>query len=338
MPGSLMTTATIDNWGLTGHRWAVDLLRRHVANGEARHAYLFAGPPGVGRRTLALRFARALNCTNPPAPGEFCGTCRDCRQIEAMQHPDLSVVQAEYQGGVLKVDQVRSVQHMLSLRPYQSAYRVALFLRFQEANASAQNALLKTLEEAPPYAILLLTADAPEQLLPTIVSRCEVMRLRPSNADEVQSMLVGSGVESARAGMIGHISAGRPGYAARLVSEPGLLKARQERLEEMNRLLRSTRVEKFAHALVLAKDKDAMRQALTFWLSFWRDVMLKAADASVPIANVDYGPQIEELASRLGFEAACRIVRDLELGIQRLERNINARLLAEVLLLGWPKV
>src|SRR5512138_2202202 len=127
-----------DNWSLTGHRWAVDLLRRHVANGEARHAYLFAGPPGVGRRSLALRFAQALNCTDPPAPGEFCGKCRDCRQIQSMQHPDLAVVEAEAEGSMLKVNQVRAVQHALSLKPYQSKYRVALFLRFQEANANAQ--------------------------------------------------------------------------------------------------------------------------------------------------------------------------------------------------------
>ena len=118
------------NWNLVGHSWAVDLLRRHVANGEARHAYLFSGPPGLGRRTLAVHLAQALNCTNPPAPGEFCGECRDCRQIAAMQHPDLAVVQAETEGGTLKVDQVRAVQHSLSLKPYQSKYRVALFLRF----------------------------------------------------------------------------------------------------------------------------------------------------------------------------------------------------------------
>jgi len=99
-----------DNWNLLGHDWAVDMLRRHIVTGEARHAYLFAGPPGLGRRSLALAFAQALNCTNPPAPGEFCGQCRDCKQIAAQKHPDLAVVQAENEGGVLKVEQVREVK------------------------------------------------------------------------------------------------------------------------------------------------------------------------------------------------------------------------------------
>ena len=326
-----------DNWNLTGHDWAVDMLSRHVANGEARHAYLFCGPPGLGRRSLALRFAQAMNCTNPPAPGQFCGECRDCKQTASMQHPDLTVIQAEAEGGTLKVDQVRAVQHSLSLKPYQSKYRVALFLRFQEANDNAANALLKTLEEAPAYAILLLTTDTPEMLLPTIVSRCEVLRLRPLKIEDVQKMLESRGVESGQARLLAHISAGRPGYAQRLLEDEKLLETRTERIHDLQILLKSTRVRKFAYSEKLTRDKDALRQTILFWLSYWRDVFLRTAHAETPIANVDHADEIESLAARLTLASARCVVSDLELALERLERNVNPRLLTEVLLLDWPK-
>ncbi len=205
-----------ENWDLLGHEWAVDMLRQHIIRDAVRHAYLFTGPPGLGRRTLALRFAQALNCPQSTASGQPCGTCRDCKQIENMQHPDLSIVQAETEGGTLKVDQVREVRRSLSLKPYQAKYRVALFLRFQEASEGAANALLKTLEEAPGHVILILTADNPEQLLPTITSRCEILRLRPLPVDAIEAHLKSHGAEAESAHLIAHVSGGRPGYALRL--------------------------------------------------------------------------------------------------------------------------
>lgn len=328
----------MSNWNLLGHEWAVDMLKQHLLREAARHAYLFTGPPGVGRRTLALRFAQALNCPQPVAPGEPCGTCRDCRQIEAGQHPDLSIVQAENEGGILKVEQVREVRRMLALKPYQAKYRVALFLRFQEANDSAANALLKTLEEAPPHAILLLTADAPEQLLPTIVSRCEALRLRPSKVEDVQRELESRGIESSEARLIAHVSGGRVGYALRLAEDKALPEARQERLDDLQRLLSASRVEKFDYAEKLARDKEVMRQAFLIWLSYWRDVMLCISGASAPLTNIDRQAEIEALSPRLSMWQARQLAQGMEASLERLERNVNPRLLAEVTLLDLPHV
>ncbi len=333
-----------DNWNLLGHEWAVDMLRQHVAHDAARHAYLFCGPPGLGRRTLALRFAQALNCTSPLAPGEPCLTCRDCKQIEAMQHPDMTFIQAENEdrtvkeGGTLKVDQVREIRRTLILKPYQSKYRVAVFLRFQEANDNAANALLKTLEEAPAHVVLLLTADSPEQLLPTIVSRCEVLRLRPLPVGRVEAWLCERGTSQDQARLIAHISGGRPGYALRLLGDENLLDTREQRLNDLQTLLPSTRVTKFAYAEKLAKDKDAMRQTMMIWLSYWRDVMLRTAQAETPIINMDRNMEIEFLAGQLNLPKARRVVSALERALEQMDRNVNGRLLAEVLLLDWPKV
>lgn len=331
-----------DNWNLLGHEWAVDMLRRHVARGETRHAYLFAGPPGIGRRTLASRFAQALNCERPVAPGEPCFTCRTCKQTEAMQHPDLAIIQAvnedgeAKEGGTLKVDQIREIQRTLNLKPYQSQYRVAMFLRFHEANDSASNALLKTLEEAPAHAVLLLTADTPEQLLPTIISRCEILRLRALPLEAVVSDLLSRGLDEDRARLLAHISGGRPGFARSLMDDPALLEKREERLNDLQTLLPASKVEKFSYAERLAKDKDVMRQTILVWLSYWRDVLLRVAGAETPLINVDRNMEIEFLAGRLDLSAARRVVSDHESALEKMDRNVNSRLLAEVLLMDLP--
>lgn len=334
----------MNNWNLLGHEWAVDMLRRHVARGDIRHAYLFSGPPGLGRRTLALRLAQALNCEKPVAPGEPCYVCRTCKQIEAMQHPDLAVIQAmdedgnSKDGGTLKVDQIRELQRSINLKPYQSPYRVALFLRFQEANENASNALLKTLEEAPAHAILLLTADNPEQLLPTITSRCEILRLRPLPLEAIIADLLERGVDEDRARLLAHISGGRPGYARRLVEDATLLERREERLNDLQAILPASRVEKFSYADKLAKDKDGMRQTILVWLSYWRDVLLRVAGAETPLTNVDRNMEIEFLAGRLDLSSARKVVGDHEGVLEKMDRNVNSKLLAEVLLMDLPKM
>ncbi len=326
------------NWNLVGHEWAVDMLKKHVVNETTRHAYLFAGPPGLGRRTLALRFAQALNCQTPLDAGIPCGTCRDCKQIEAMQHADLSVIQAEAEGSTLKVDQIREARRTLTFKPYQSKYRVAIFLRFQEANDNAANALLKTLEEAPSYAVLILTADNPEQLLATIVSRCEVLRLRPLRVEDVGRELELRGLETSQGRLIAHISGGRFGYARQLIESESLLEKREERLNDLQGLISASRVEKFAYADKLARDKESMRQAILIWLSYWRDVMLRTAQAETPLVNMDRNVEIEDLAGRLDLSAVRGVVSRLENTLGKMERNVNSRLLAEVMLLDLPKV
>jgi len=330
------------NWDLLGHEWAVEMLKQHIRRDAVCHAYLFSGPPGLGRRTLALRFAQALECPEPIASGEPCGKCRTCQQIERMQYPDLAVIQAEKEGGTLKVEQVRAVRQSLVLKPYQGKYRVALFLRFQEANQNAANALLKTLEEAPAHAVLVLTADAPEQLLPTISSRCEILRLRSLPVETVEAYLQAHGAHGDSARLLAHISGGRPGYALRLMQDPETLAFRQTRLDDLQTLLKSSRRARFAYAEKLTsrrnEAKERFRETLLVWLAYWRDVLLRASGAATPLTNVDYAVEVETLAGKLSLAEAQELVEDAEGAIEKLERNVNARLLAEVLLLDWPRI
>ncbi len=320
-----------------GHEWAVGQLKEQIVRDRLRHAYLFTGPQGIGRRTLALRLAQALNCPQPTQPGEPCRTCSTCQQIERMQHPDLAVVQADQRGGTLKVDQIRQLQRSLSLSPYAARYRVAVLLHFEEANQNAANALLKTLEEPPAQVILTVTAESAESLLPTIVSRCEVLRLRPLPLDQViQGLQTRWGLPPEQAQLLAQLSEGRPGYALRLHQDPELLHHRQAWLDDLLRLHSASRVERFAYAETLARDKDGLRQALFAWLSLWRDVLLRSAGSAVPIANLDRVEDVESLAARVSLESAHGFVATLEKTLNLLESNVNPRLATEVLLLDLP--
>lgn len=327
------------NWGMLGHEWAVDLLRQQVARGEVRHAYLFSGPRGIGRRTLALRLAQALNCTQSPASEEPCRTCRTCTQIDRMQHPDLALIQSDQEGGTIRVDRIRELQRYLAFNPYEARYRVAVLLRFEEANLNAMNALLKTLEEPAPQVVLVLTAESVESLLPTIVSRCEVLRLRPLSINQVSQGLQSSwSLPGEKAQLLAHVSCGRPGYALRLFQEPHHFDQRHIWLEEHDRLLSANRAERFSFAESRSKEKDILRSLVLVWLSYWRDILLKAVGTRAPVSNIDRAPKIEQLASLLGSRLAFQMVAELERTLTLLERNINARLVIEVLMLDLPSI
>jgi DNA polymerase III subunit delta' len=337
-----------NNWDIVGNAWAVEMLKQQLLRDTVRHAYLFTGPPGIGRRTLALRFIQALNCPHLSREGIPCEDCNSCRQIERMQYADLSIVESGRVGGVLKSEQVRSIRQSLVLKPYLGKYRVVLFLRFQEANSQASNALLKMAEEAPPHALLILTADNPEQLLPTITSRCEVIRLRPVPFDDVMSHLQSRGVEREKARLLAHVSGGRPGYALRLLQgEEGELKFRKEKLEDLQNLLHSNLVQRFSYTDKLTRrrkrDDDREEQArdtLLVWLSFFRDVLMFNAGegGNQIICNMDMESEIKVLSDRLSLTQARHLVQDAERSLVKLDHNVNARLLMEVLLMDWPRL
>ncbi len=262
--------------------------------GRLAHAYLLSGPAYIGKTTLARAFAQTLNCeVGGPSP---CMTCRPCQLIARDRHPDVRLIRPQPSSSgrteTLRIEQVRNLQQELALSPYEGRYQVAILTRFHKASLGAANALLKTLEEPPERVMILLTADLADSLLPTIVSRCQSLVMRPSPLEQVASALVQRWeAPESQAHLLAHLSGGRLGMAVRLLSDSSILAQRQEQLDALESLLEEDRTGRFLYAEKMTRKNAEMTlgDTLELWLGWWRDVMLVAGAPHAPlsITNVD---------------------------------------------------
>ena len=330
-------------WNILGHESAIRYFKNQTKANNTRHAYLIVGPDGVGRRTLALAFAKALNCTQASEEGGFCDECLACRQINEQRYADLTVLEVEKGSKDLKIDQVREMQQTLALSPYQSRFRMVLIPDFQRATIGASNALLKSLEEPPSKALLILTADAKESLLETIASRCEVIRLRPSSIEKLESFLIEEkGLEPKAAKKLAHLSAGRVGTAISYSQDPQSLDDYTDALVDLNHLLKSKLRQRLQYIEKYQAKKTNQREKFAFliatWLSFWRDVMIRHEKADIPLVNLDQVELIEQTADLVNSRKIEDILKMHEMSLKQLDANLNPRLVIENLLLQLPVV
>ena len=328
-----MSNTSHASWDIIGHQWAADMLAARLASGRAGHAYLFTGIESLGKSLLALRLAQALNCTgsNPPCRG-----CRACDLIERGQHPDVITVDAD--GSIIKIEAVRDLIAGLTLRPVEARLRIGIILNAERLTPSAADALLKTLEEPPETARLLLTASQVEALPLTIASRCQVIPLRPVPAVEVEMALAGrQDIPPEQAGLLARLSAGRPGWAIRAAAQPELLSGRAETLEGLLGALRANRSGRFAYSEAISGHAADLGPILDLWQSWLRDVVLMAEGGQAESVNIDQAEVIAEVARTAGRERARAALEAVhQTAVLLADTNANARLALDVMLLKLP--
>ncbi len=325
------------HWEVFGHDWAVDFLRKSMQNDRTRQAYLFIGPPNIGKTQLANTFAMALNCEHPDVCARPCYQCRSCRLVMSGNHPDLIYSELDPTSGTLKIEEIRSVMQRLALKPYQSRQRVAIIGDFDHALDRAQDAFLKTLEEPPGHAVILLMAESVEGIMPTILSRTQVFSLRPVPSDELAHLLeTHYQADPERATLLARISSGRIGWAIGALRDPQILTWREEMLAQLEQVVRMSRFERFKVAESLAKDKAVMAATLELWQTYWRDVTLLIQEAHVKLCNIDHHVALQQMAYDVNAEQALHALKATQQALKTLQTNANPRLLAEALMLDYP--
>lgn len=327
------------DWQIIGHEWAVDFLQRALQKSRNRHAYLIAGSPSLGKMTLALAFARALNCEAETPSERPCFACRSCAAIGRGNDPDLIVAGAD-DGAPLKIDDIRNVSRLLALKPYSSRNRIAIFDDFHLVAPLAQDALLKTLEEPAAHAIVLVLAASVERVLPTIRSRAQQINLRPAPPKLIKTQLIARGCEEQAADLIARLSGGRLGWALGAIEDDEVLTLRREMLDLLRDVLAGTRLPRLKAADKLSRrvgqDKALLRNILEIWQSYWRDVLLQCYDSPVKPCNSDRRDEIRALASGIEAARALAALEATRRTLRSLDTNANLRLALDALFLDYP--
>ena len=336
-----------------GNAAARESLRTSLRNRSLPHSLLFTGPPQVGKGTLAAWLARSLLCDRRERDGdEPCGECRACVRIAHGTHPDVQTFgiarQAESSDRAaasreLGIGAVRELMGEIDLLPFEAERKVYVIEDAGTLTEEAANALLKTLEEPPAYATLVLVAEDERTLPDTIRSRCAPVRLGPVPDREILALLTDlPGVEPAVARRLAALAAGRPGWALSMAREPKALERHDANIEALLEALGGGAAGRIALAEKLAKrwtagHRPEVYAALFDWLGFWRHVLHVAAETTEPTAYPDRRADVARLAG-LGIgraaEAASRTVE----AVANLDANANTRMTIETLLLRLPSV
>lgn len=313
---------------ILGHDRQKDILTRALETGHLAHAYLFVGPDGVGKRLLALALARALFCRT----GEGCGQCPACRKMDHRNHPDLHFIEPD--GTSIKIEKVRTLQRELYFKPLEADCKVGLIDHAELMTAPAANALLKTLEEPPGSAILILLSSQPQRLLETIRSRCQPLHFARHPQKRLQEVLEQKlGLETAEAHILAALSEGSFRKAFGKDKELYLQK-RRDFLKTLTALSAGSIVPVLEFAEDLAAEKTDLPDILEIFQAFYRDVLLSLhQQADDHLVNLDLMEKIRKVARRETVSSVLDKLGALAEARNHLERNVNRQLAMEVLLL-----
>ena len=307
---------------IIGHQQILEQLYHAIASNRVAGAYLFVGVANVGKETVALHFAKSINCLSSEEGA--CGTCLSCRKADDGNHPDLQIIRPS--GTWIKIDQIRELQHRIIYRPLEGVRKIYILTEAERMNLEAANCLLKTLEEPPADSVLILLTTNLDALLPTIRSRCQIIPFHPLLVSDLAGYLMERfNIDETQASSISTAAGGAVGKAL------GLLQEGAEFDQEIPEIMTvGNRLDAFR----IAEKWTAQPEALDHLVTWYRDlVMLHQGAPANLLTHVHHAEELKQLAahySRLQLQSAIKAIFETK---AMLQRNVNATLALEVLAL-----
>jgi len=322
---------------VTGHSKPIALLERAIRNEKVVNSYLFLGNEGIGKKHVALQFAKALNCLETMADLEdACDHCTSCKKIDHGLHPDVLLIEPEGQN--IKVDQIRQLQRELAYRPYEGKRRVCILTAADRMAPHIPNTLLKALEEPPLHTVIILLANNSRFILPTILSRCQPIRFHPLPIPLVSKWLrEGSGFDEAEAHLLASLSEGSPGKALEIQGEIRQI-PREELLKEWVGLktLSFQRIGSWVGSL--PSQRENLLLILEVAKTLLRDLVIaKTLKRGTNLIHTDLVQVIEALATNWSLSSLLKRMETLHQTIIEIRANANTSLALEAMMLSWAE-
>lgn len=318
---------------IIGHEKIIEHFQTAIRTGQVSHAYILEGETGSGKKMLAKAFAAALECEE--GTGESCQSCHNCAMAQSGNHPDIVWVTHE-KPNTISVDDIRSqINGDIGIKPYNGAYKIYIVDQAEKMNEQAQNALLKTIEEPPAYAVIVLLAGQTGSFLPTILSRCITLTLKPVEEEKItEYILHHTALSRQEAEFCAGYSMGNLGKAMALATSEGLVEMRKECVHLLSYIQEMHIYEVISAIKEIAKYKEEILEFLDMMMIWYHDVLvLKTTGSANRIVFKEYYKTLMNMASHMSYEGIQNILIAFDKVKIRLRANVNFDVALELLLM-----
>ncbi len=321
---------------IIGHEKIIENFKNAVMNGHIAHSYIFEGPRTIGKRTTAIALSKILLCESKQQ--ESCGICTSCVQFKNDNQPDFKIISTE--DSSIKVEEVRALEKDIGIRPFSGNRKIYIICGAEKMTVAAQNSFLKTLEEPPEYAVIILTTENKDALLPTIVSRCQTVVFKPTSSSRIEKFLIDKFDETdEEASFIANFSNGIVGRAVKLSQNEKFKDLRDETIKAIDTTVMESKEKIFTTREFFEKNKEDIVEILDIVLFYFRDVVIYGeTESDKHIINKDKMHFIKTHYNQLEKNALHDIIETVLDTKDNIHLKVNFSLNIEMMLLEIQEV